>query len=271
MSNLRDWQPASVIRCLVYSKPGDGKTFGAGTFPRPNWLDFDKGIGTLMGRDFVAKHGKRQIEYSQFTERDTEKSGVVKSHNAFDDACKYFDSWMAAGKRDQFDTWVIDSGTTLSELALNKAMVLLGKKEFAATSNTHSQALATGLVFPKIQDYGSERSIVEQFVQMVLDSNKHVVLLCHEKEISNKEGTVTGIVPLLTGKGVQAVCLKFDEVWYLKPRRLASGMVRELMTETNGIYMAKSRSGVPNGTEWTYDAVVKAMTMQAPVSTLKEK
>lgn len=267
MPSILEWTPSSRLAVLVYSRPGEGKTFGAGTFPRPNYFDFDKGIATLAGAEFVKRHGWRDIQYEQFTEVNVAKSGVIQKANAFDDACRYFDAWMSPkgtwkGKScspEMFDTWVIDSGTTLSELALNKAIVLLGDKSFAAASNTHQQALTHGMVFPKIQDYGSERSLVEQFVQMILDSGKNVVLLCHEKEVTNSQGSVTQIVPLLTGKGVQAVALKFDEVYRLISRRKGTELERTLVTVTDTIAMAKSRYGIPTGTPWAYDNIIKAI------------
>lgn len=102
--------------------------------------------------------------------------------------------------------------------------------------------------------------MVEQFVQMVLDSQKHVVLLCHEKEVTSDSGSVTAITPLLTGKGVQAVGLKFDEVYRLKTTKSGNETRRTLMTKSDGISMCGSRYGVPDGTEWNYDALIKAMS-----------
>jgi hypothetical protein len=215
-------------------------------------MDFDKGIATIRNPEFVKQFGVRNVEYEQFSERDTTKGGVVKNHNAFDDACKYFDKMMLTP--DAFDTWIIDSGTTLSESALNKAVVLLGTSAFHSLSKTHAQAMSSGLMVPKIQDYGSERSLVEQFVQMVLDSGKNVVFICHEKE-QYEADVVAGYVPLLTGKGVEAICLKFDEVWNLKITGAGQTRKRQLITESDGMRIAKSRYGVPSGIPFTWDAI----------------
>ncbi|MGH9061322.1 MAG: AAA family ATPase, partial [Acidimicrobiales bacterium] len=159
MPNIIDWTPAEKLKVLVFAPSKTGKTFGAATFPRPNFIDCDKGIATLRNPEFTAKHGLRSVEYEQFSERNLNSRGVPTQHNAFDDACKYFDKCMKADFRDRFDTWVIDSGTTLSEMAMNKAIVLLGSKAMKMSSATHEQAINTGLVYPKQQDYGSERSM----------------------------------------------------------------------------------------------------------------
>lgn len=251
MPNLKDFQNTATLRILVYGRSGSGKTFGAGTFPRPVFLDFDKGIATLRNPDFVTKYGTPDIIYEQFTEKHTAKGGVVSKHNAFDDATLFYEAMMKADKVDTFDTWVIDTATSLSEIALNKALIFMGQNKL---SQTHQTAMIQGVVVPKLQDYGAERSLIEQFVAMVLGSGKHVVLLCHEKELYEGD-SVVGRVPLLTGKGVEAICAQFDEVYNLQPVRRGQDIVRSLVTEQVGRNMAKSRLGIPTGTEWNWPAI----------------
>lgn len=251
MANLRDYQRSKKFQALVYGRSGSGKTAGAGTFPRPVFMDFDKGIATLTNPFFVGKYGLRDIEYEQFTERNIVKGGIVKTHNAFDDAFLYFEKMMKPDKRDTFDTWVIDTATSLSEVALNKALIFMGGEQL---SKTHAVALNTGVVVPKIQDYGAERSLIEQFVAMVKATDKHFILLCHEKELYEGD-TVVGRVPLLTGKGVEAICSQFDEVYNLQPQRQGTNIFRNLVTEQVGRNMAKSRLGIPSGTQWNWESI----------------
>lgn len=263
MPTIENFKPGSKIQALVYGMSKVGKTEGAATFPRPNFMDFDNGIATLSNPGFIARHGWRPgIIYEQFKERSVDQRGVVKDHNAFDDACRYFDKYMGKDLVDTFDTWVIDTGTTLAEAAMNKALVLLGggKGFSGAASNTLKMAQQHGLVVPKLQDFGSERSMVEQFVAMVKSTDKHVLFICHEKETYDKDGAPTGIVPLLTGKGVEAICAMFDEVWNVRTR--PKGLEREVYLQTvpDGLRKCGSRLGVPNGTLWTYDAVSGEIT-----------
>ena len=269
MPTLDSWKPGDVVQCLVVSLFKGGKTWGAGTFPRPNFIDADFGIDTLRNPAWVEKYGLRSVMYEQFKELSRNNKGVVTTHNGFDDACRYFDTCMSAttktwtynGKtmsvnRDMFDTWVVDSGSSLSQLAANKAIVLLGTDAFAgAKSNTHQQALNFGLVAEKKQDYGAERSMIEQFIGMVKDSGKHVVFLCHEKVLTDDAGNVRGIVPLLTGKSVQVVPSMFHEVYHLIVKKSGPNIVRELQTQPDLIRQCGSRIGVPNGTSWEWDAL----------------
>lgn len=256
MPNTNDLARSSKWQILLFAPSKAGKTFGALTFPRPNVMDFDKGIATVLNPEFVKKYGKLSIEYEQFSERNLSK-GVAVTHNAFDDACMYFDRWMKPDKRDQFDTWVIDSGTTLADLAMNKAMIVLGSQNL---SKTHEAAIRTGVLTPKQQDWGSERSLTEQFIDMVKGSGKHVILICHQKEKMNDKGdTVVEICPLLTGKGVEAISLKFDEIYYLKVKGNPPDQKRVLYTQQTGLIKCGSRLGIPHETEWSYPALEQAL------------
>jgi len=253
------WNPGDPIRVLPWGKSKVGKTFGAGSFPRPCVMDFDRGVSTLFSPDFLKVYGYRKVEYREFYERSF-TGPIVKAHNAYDDACRYFDEMMAPAKRDSFDTWVVDSGTTLSEDAQNKAVILLGTKEYGFMSKTHEQALRHNLLVPKIQDYGAERSLVEQFVDMVLSTNKHIVFVCHEYEQTDDSGNVIGMQPLLTGKSRQAIPLRFDEVYHIRARRKGQLWERVCMTESDGIHLVGSRNGQKNDVQWSYADILQGLT-----------
>jgi AAA domain len=258
VTTLGEKPPSKYIKALVFGRSKIGKTFGAGTFPRPAFIDCDKGIGALASPDFIKLHGWRpEIEYEQFTERNVNPRGVPQGHNAFDDVCRYFDKLNSPAMRDKWDTLVTDTGTSLSAYAMNKAIVLLGGTFKGVTSGTLAEALTHGLVFPKIQDYGSERSMVEQFIAMCYDLDKNFLFLCHEKEITDKEGNPTAITPLLTGKGVEAISALFDEVWNVRIKKVGPDTVRYLQTKPDGIRMCGSRNAIADGTPWDYPSVAK--------------
>lgn len=265
MPNLSDWKPGELYQVLIYGRSGTGKTAGAGTFPRPVIMDFDHGIATLRNPEVIKALGYHDVVYEQFSEKRMTKGGVVTAHNAFDDAFYFFEKMMKPDMRDTFDTWVVDSGTTMAEFAANKAIILLGQQKL---SQTHANALTSGLVTPKKQDFGAERSLVEQFVRMVKDAGKHFVFICHEKEIYDKEGNLKDVVPLLTGKSVEEVPLMFDEVYNLQVRRKGIDWVRQLLTHSDGTRMAKTRYGISDFTSWSWDALQAALkTAQASVAT----
>ena len=263
MPSILDWEPGKLVQALVFGRYKTGKTWGALTFPRPNVMDFDRGIATARNPEFVKKHGlKTDLIFEQFTDK-FDKRGVPTTHDAFDAACVYFDKWMGVGYRDKFDTWVVDSGTTLSRASKYKAIILLGGSDavaqFGQKSGTHAAAKKHGLIIPKVQDYGAERSMMEQFVGMVCDSGKHVLFLCHMKELSDKAGNLTDIVPLLTGQSVEVVPIMFDEVWITRTKPV--GMEREyyLQTKPDGLRNCGSRYGLPEGTAFEWNAIETAL------------
>jgi hypothetical protein len=56
--NTIDLQPSEKIQAGIFGGPGTGKTHLALTFPRPNVLDFDKGILTSRSAHFVNSFGR---------------------------------------------------------------------------------------------------------------------------------------------------------------------------------------------------------------------
>lgn len=258
MPSTKDLQIGSLIQALVYGRPKVGKTFGALTAPRPNVIDFDRGIAVARNPTFIQKYGLKDILYEQFYEKTLSPRGVPTQHNAFDDACRYFDQWMAPGKRDQFDTWVVDSGTSLVKAASNKGIILLGGKSLGITSQTHSAAVQTGVIYPKKQDFGVERSMTEQFIRMVKDSGKHVFFICHERTVTNDQGEVESIHPLLTGGSVDAIGAMFDEVWNIQVYGAPPNTSHVMITQPIGRRVVGSRTGMPNETPFNWESIQKA-------------
>lgn len=259
MPTTKDIQLDKQMKLLVFAKFKTGKTFGALTFPRPNVIDFDHGIRTVLNPEFIRQHGYKEVQYFQ-PMRETSAQGVPKNYNAFDAACRYFDECMSPAKRDTFDTWVLDSCTTLIDMAQDKAIILLGDNTFkGAGSKTYEEAQKKGLVVPKKQDYGAERSMTESFVRMLRDSGKHCIIICHERELSTDDGTPIAIVPLLTGKSQEDIPIMFDEVYRLQVKRSGPDLIHILQTEPTTVERVGSRLGIKNGTPWNYESLQKAL------------
>jgi hypothetical protein len=253
-----------AIKALIYGRIKTGKTAGAATFPRPRFIEFDNdGWFTLKNPKLEAKYGysKNVVDVAIFSDK-MDSKGIVASHNALDQACMYFDKCMKPDLVDTFDTWVIDTATSLFESARNKGVILLGTegKALGISSNTWEAAKKTGLLIPKIQDYGAERSIAEQFIDMVLGSGKNVLLLAHEREVWNdKTDTVSGYVPLMRGQSSEIVSSKFSEVWNLRTKPSGNDVVRYLQTEPDALRACGSRLGLPNETPFEWEKIKAAL------------
>jgi len=243
--------------------PGIGKTWLLCTFPRPNILDFDGKVGVARNPSFVAKYGIRSIEYQTFSEK-TRLHGYIASHNAYDDACRYFDLWMAPGKRDQFDTWGLDSGTFLTEASRAKALIVLGG---AKRSGTHDSAMRTGMAVMQQQDWGGERSLTEQFIRMVKDSGKNVVVNVHQKEILNDSGMRVAVKPLFTGASADVIPSMFKDVWHLTVQGAGSTLKRILNAEYDGIHIVRSELGIGVIENPDYDSIIQRIRERSTLAT----
>jgi AAA domain-containing protein len=266
----RPWEPGDPVIVLPYGHFRTGKTFGAATFPRPCFLDFDRGLATIHNPEFLKQYGFIKFQSRSFWERDYDKA-IVRTHNAYDDACRFFDEMMGPSKRDSFDTWVVDSCTMLGEYSQHKGAILLGSKPYGERSKSHELALKYQLMVPVIQDYGAERSLVEQFVDMVLSSSKHAVFICHEKEIRDKQGNLIAIAPMLTGQSAESVPLRIDEVYNIQATKgethynkdthiVTQDWMRVCQVTPDGLRRVGSRNGVSDGIPWNYASVLAALT-----------
>jgi hypothetical protein len=253
-----------IIQTVVMSEPGVGKTVLACTFPRPNVMDFDEKVMVMRNPEVVKKYGLRSVEYQSFPEKGRNSMGFVVTPNALDDACRYFDLWMKPGKRDQFDTWIIDSGTALSEVARNKALQLLGA---ANRSKTFAKAQMSGAAVMEQADWGAERSIVEQFIRMVKESGKNVVVNVHIKEITSDAGVIIQRVPLFTGQSSKVIPSMFKDVWLYKNQGVGATFKRILTSTPDGIDVIRSELGIGELINPTYDTIIERIkTLQDEVA-----
>lgn len=254
MPNLQNFtfDEKAKIKAIIMAPPGKGKTTLAGTFPRPNIIDFDGKVQVLRNPRFLKLFGARSIEYEQFPEPAIRDYRAIPI--AFDNACRYFDTWMSPAKRDQFDTWVIDSGTSLSFVARAKALYVLGKASPKPRSNTLEKAQQSGLALMEQSDWGAERSLVEQFCRMVLDSGKNVLINVHEKEI--EKGGVTQTVPLFTGDSKVVIPSMVPDVWHLRDGVLDNKPCVKLVASAIGSYQIRSELGIDEILDPTYDKIV---------------
>lgn len=265
MTTLAELKLNDKWRVLCYGQFKTGKTAGAATFPRPRIISLDPdGADTLLNPELEKKFGYSKSVVDVFIPRPDKRTsrGIATEFNVYDSSCLYFDEAMK--KPDSFDTWVLDSATSLGEAARTKGVILLGGTSLSPKpmSNTQKNAISTGMLLPRLQDFGAERSLLEQFIDMLLDTDKHVVVLAHEKELYEGEGEASkmvGIGPLFTGQSVEKVPIKFSEVYNLRTRKEGSNFVRYLQTSPDGIRACGSRRGIPDGTLWNYEALTTAL------------
>lgn len=274
MPTLDQYPPSEKLRCLVFAPYKGYKTSGAGTFPRPNFLDFDRGLSVLKADWWRKRYGidSSKFMYETFVE-DTENvnvRGIVTKPTSFQEANRYIELCTHGGEwkgqhvgPEMFDSWILDSATTMFESSRNLGVYLLspGKMNAKGYSPTFKKAEETGLVHPIPPDFGAERSMAEQMIDKILRTDKHFALLCHskEEEVPDSEIGTKRIVPLLTGQSVNRVCVKFEEIWYITTTKRGNEVTPILQTRGNSAVRCGTRYGLPDGTEWSWQAITTAL------------
>jgi hypothetical protein len=236
MANAQDIVLAEQkLKILCYGDFGTGKSTFAASFPKPYFLDFDKGVLSVGGRD---------VNYETF----------MKNGKEF----KRFNSHMAQHvipkiKSGEIQTLVLDSLTTYSEVVL---MAILDEAK---------------VEFPRIQDWGMQINGMVTTINMLSDLPCHVIFLAHEQTQVNEDNVIIKGMPLVTGKLAPKIGLYFDEVYRTKVR---SGQF-VLQTKNQGGFLAKSRldgflknvgkQGIPNDLPQTYAALLDCFNKEAEV------
>ncbi len=200
------------LKVLVYGQSGTGKTYFAGTFPKPYFFDFDNGMKTLRGKD---------IEYDTYAD-------VLRNGIAVESAIQKYEAKLNQVIVDhKFDTLVIDSVTLLEDMMMANILRVNGRKE------------------PTLYEWGLLISHMQQVFQSFTKSGKHVVCIAHEIPQKNDiTGEVT-ILPLISGKKLPGqLPIWFDEVYRAVVTKDSQGIPKyELITRAGAMYTAKSRVG----------------------------
>lgn len=235
MPSAKDVQIQSEnLKAFVVGDSGTGKSVFASTFPKPAFLfDFDKGILTYRGLD---------VDYEQF---DLNPQGWTRFETTFRQV-------EQAVKEGKYKTVILDSTTTFTDLAMERALSLDPKRSSTNGPlwNVHYQMV---------------KNLVEGYLRRFVSLNCNLVVIAHFQIVTDQEsGNVIAIEPLLTGQLSGKVPGLFDEV-YCAFTKMESGNLKYILRTTpKGFYKARSRlSGkvklLPDEIENDYDSVISCI------------
>lgn len=209
------------LRVLVYGAMGAGKTQFAATFPKPLFIDTDKGGMTLR---------KQKVRFIPCYET----KGIIK---------RVFDVLKAAETRTggfapdgalaDVETLVLDSMSVFSNSALCDYIMGVGKDpmQTKASFDEYGKLLNTQIELGKtLKRLSSQYNIV---VTSLVDVNK-----------DEMTGAMYG-GPLMVGQYRQLIGADFDEVYFASTEGNKDSIKHVIYTAKTGIYDAKTRLALP--------------------------
>jgi hypothetical protein len=235
LSNARDIEP-NQLRILLIGDGGTHKTYFCSTIPGVYIFDFDDGMATARGRD---------VEYDLFSEAPKGMKTRFKQYawgHAWPAIHKKMDELGDALEKGQGPkALAFDSLTTLSQLIVNHALLVEGK----------------GLDLPHQGTWGVHHNVLKTVFGQLMSWPVHFIMTAHIHRDENDLTKVVEKLPLVAGKAAGFVGVYFDEVYYTE--RTVNTQKEVKYTVTSGstpmLKQAKSRWGVPDGTELSWNAL----------------
>ncbi len=205
------------IRVIAYGNPGSGKTTLAASFPKPFFIDADRGLASVGFDVKCIVVDKTMLDpyglICQVLEDAKLKRGI------------FAEGGMAYGT----ETIVLDSITTLGESMLaqlmrdNKKDPLTDKPGFDEWGVFQRRMIE---IAGRIKDLSSRYNIVE-------------TAWCQVRE--DEDTKVVQAFPMLPGSYRQRAGGDMDDLWYLEARKGVDGLEVTLNAAPKGIYDAKTR------------------------------
>ena len=224
----------SLFKVFVVGDYGTGKSVFASTFPTTGFLfDLDRGALTYRGKDF--DYNSYDITPQSWIQFEKDILEVTK-----------------LTREGKYKTIVLDSTSTLTDLAMERALQLDPKRSPSNGPlwNVHYQIV---------------KNLVEGKLRQIINLPANIVVIGHLQVIQDQEsGAVIDVQPLLTGQLSTKIPGYFDEV-YCAFSRIKDGKVDYyLRTVPRGLYKARSRiSGkeriLPDEIPNDYQAIINAV------------
>lgn len=213
---------------LIYGPAKSGKTHLVGTLgARVLVLDTGRGLSVFKNKTFRAQHPEFKPIIFQVRESYTHY-GLPEKATAYDRVCRVFD-YAIANMLDKFDIAVLDDLTSLRKFATFKGLDI---NQALRKSQTKVNVLEKwNVLLPAMQDYGTEMSLIEQFVDGYINIfkalGKHFVVTAHERQyfesVKGDDGKpklaepkeLKKIRPAVTGQTMpDNITMMFDNVFH---------------------------------------------------------
>jgi hypothetical protein len=213
------WTPEAAgekgFKVLLYGASGSGKTYMAGTFPDPIFLDIEGGMRTVLGM------GKKILRYPKDPKTDVTDLAQVRE---FYKRVRELKPGEAP-----FKTIVIDSMNELQVLILKNLLT-----KFDANRQYEDQ--------PTMSDYGKLARDMQSIVRIFIQLPFHVIFTAISTEREYPEDQVSPqFIGKKTGPDIQRM---MDEIGYCHVVQRKEGPIEHVVGfESTPGYVAKDRTG----------------------------
>lgn len=185
-------QSSNTCRILAYGESGSGKTTLAATFPKPLFIDTDRGMRGLSGADIKYLRLPKGLAFNTMM-------------SILTDALRKSGPFAPGGKMADRQTIVIDGFSALADEYLMEEIMIAEKRDPLVEK-------------PLRDDYGRLKTELIQIGNLIKDVSDHynvVATALVDEEKDELTGSLQG-KPLMTGKYRDIIGAVFDEEYFLE-------------------------------------------------------
>jgi hypothetical protein len=230
------------LRLLLQGPSGAGKTTVACQFPKPYIIDIDVNLGGTL-RFLKDNNLPLPIGFDVLDRNDKGEEVPLKQRYL-----RLNDCLKAAQMDPNVETIVLDSGTTLTDVLVNEVLRQQGRN------------LVTDFKDGR-QFWGFFGNLSKSFLAILTQMRKHIVLIVHEKTMTNTEGAVVYPVKIAwPGQVGQNMGIFFTNVWRCEVQSVIGGKYQWLIrTMPEYRYELKNTLGVPPTFEFKWETIQKQL------------
>jgi hypothetical protein len=209
------------LSLLLLGEFGSGKTFGMRTARKPVIIDMFDPRGGL---------GLRDIEGDGIYIDPRWAGDDPMKPTKFEEWSKEMDKRVKSGFFEGVGTYVLDSATTWSDAIMNQIMYKRGQagKE-PDTYDTH---------------WKPQKEAVKKYIKTLQSLPCDIVVTGHLKEVyrgKGKDRRLEKYVFKTTGDLAQYIPSLFSEIWIALPKKKATGLEYQVLTQSEKPHIARSR------------------------------
>jgi len=210
-------EASGTFRVLVYGNAGSGKTRFASTFPKPLFIDTDKGMRSIPTGDIKMIRLPKVGTYTMLL-------------NILTDIRNKAGDFVPGGPLADRETIVIDSISSLADEYLMQE-IMIGNKRDPIMENAQRD------------DYGRLKIALIQVgnvIKDISDTKNVVVTALVDEEKDELTGALEG-KPMMTGKYRDIIGAVFDEEYFMERSEVAGAVKYNLYATKYKWYEAKTR------------------------------